>query len=586
MRREGNHIFPDGAFRDQPDQRRLAESMVARSDYSGAFNVLRKMSRDAAVETRGLQLLFATLRVTRPGLRNRWLRRLHYRKAANLIAPMHYARLLMIAGEDDAAVACYCVLPRSDLAQEAARFCFEHLVKTCRFGAAEALCHGGAARDLNPSRKLLARYEEGLALSQGWGLGPDDDFWHAAVERLTELTAPLRENYEPNRKCLLFCLAGTEIGGVERQADLLAEAASTRSHASVAMLSLSAGDPPSSEPSTPYARRSIVEFMGCAAVRESIDGFEEVQSIANLLRLGHLAPILEAVVQLRPDVVQNCHQSRLDVLVAAALMGVPRLVASLSNLHPSRIMAADSAWLGLLSKTYQYAAERPGTRLVTNSRGGLRNWAEHSGLPQRLFHYIYNPFDPARLGQGCDDRPAFRRALGIPESAPVLGGVFRFEPVKDPLLWTEVARIVARKVPETHFLLVGDGQLLGPVQARVRDVGLADRVHFAGARVDDLLACYQTMDVFLLASRAEGLPNVIIEAQHAGLPVVAADVGGTAEAIASPDTRLRSGVRLLLFDAHANTHAGSRWLTFIEHGGRIPHLAQAVAWATANTNTY
>jgi glycosyltransferase involved in cell wall biosynthesis len=44
------------------------------------------------------------------------------------------------------------------------------------------------------------------------------------------------------------------------------------------------------------------------------------------------------------------------------------------------------------------------------------------------------------------------------------------------------------------------------------------------------------MDVFLLTSRAEGLPNVIIEAQHAGLPVVAPDVGGTAEAIASADT--------------------------------------------------
>jgi glycosyltransferase involved in cell wall biosynthesis len=521
--------------REQPNQIRLAEGLVGRSDYSGAFDALRRRPRVPAARTRDLRLLFTTLRVTRPGLRNRWLRRLHHRKAAKLIAPMHYARLLMIAGEDDAAVACYWVLPRSDLAQEAARFCFEHLVKSCRFRAAETLCFGRAARDLSPSLKLVARYEEGLALSRSWKLGPDDDFWRAAVGRLTELTAPLREIYEPNRKCLLFCLTGTGIGGVERTADILAEAASTRSHASVAMLSLSAGDPPS-ELSNRYARRNIVEFMGCGTVRECIDGFKEVPSIAKLLRLEHLAPILEAVVQLRPDVVQNCHQSRLDALVAAALVGVPRLVANLGNMHPSRIMAADSAWLGLLNRTYRYAAGRPCTRLVPNSSGGLRDWAEHSGLSQRLFHCIYNPFHPARLGQGCDDRPAFRRALGIPASAPVVGGVFRFEPVKDPLLWVEVARIVARKAPEAHFLLVGDGGLLGTVQARVRDVGLADRVHFAGARVDDLLACYQAMDVFLLASRAEGLPNVVIEAQHAGLPVVAADVGGTVEAIAGADT--------------------------------------------------
>jgi glycosyltransferase involved in cell wall biosynthesis len=534
MRRVSNQSILGDAPRDRPDPIRLAESLVARSDYGGAFDVLRRMSRVPAARKRGLQLLFTTLRVTRPGLRNRWLRRLHYRRAAKFIAPMRYARLLTIAGENDAAVACYLVLPHSDLAQEAARFCFEHLVKTCRFRAAEALCLGRAARDLSPSQKLVARYEEGLALSQNWRLGPDDDFWRAAVGRLTELTAPLRENYKPDGKCLLICLAGTEIGGVERQADLLAEAASTRSNASVAMLSLSAGDPPS-ERSNRYARRSIVEFTGCGTVQGCVDGFKEVPSIANLLHLQHLAPILEAVVQVRPEVVQNCHQSRLDVLVAAALMGVPRLVASLSNMHPSQILAADSAWLGLLDKTYRYAAERPGTRLVTNSKGGLRDWAEHSGLPQQRFHTIYNPFDPARLGQGCDDRPAFRRTLGIPESAPVVGGVFRFEPVKDPLLWIEVARIVARKVPEAHFLLVGDGHLLAPAQARVRDVGLADRVHFAGARVDDLLAYYQAMDLFLLASRAEGLPNVVIEAQHVGLPVVAADVGGTVEAIAGPD---------------------------------------------------
>jgi hypothetical protein len=95
-------------------------------------------------------------------------------------------------------------------------------------------------------------------------------------------------------------------------------------------------------------------------VRENIDGFDEVRSIANLLRLEHLAPILEAVVQLRPDVVQNCHQSRLDVLVAAALMGVPRLVGSLSNMHPSRILAADSAWLGMLEQDLPVCSRAPG----------------------------------------------------------------------------------------------------------------------------------------------------------------------------------------------------------------------------------
>jgi len=54
--------------------------------------------------------------------------------------------------------------------------------------------------------------------------------------------------------------------------------------------------------------------------------------------------------------------------------------------------------------------------------------------------------------------------------------------------------------------------------------------------IDDMLAYYQAMDVFLLTSRAEGLPNVILEAQYAGLPVATVAAGGSAEALAGSGT--------------------------------------------------
>lgn len=524
------------APRCQDAQRSLAQALMAQTDYRGAYDILRTMARNRAAGTADLNWLFVALRMTSPRRRDRWLRRLHRRNAANLIAPMQYARLLMIADENDAAAACYAALDPRDLSQEAARFCFSHFVGSCHFRAAEAIRAARPAQDLDVSPKLLARHEAGLALSRSWGLGPADDFWQAAVARLTELTAPLRDTYEPDTKCLLLCLAETGIGGVERQAELLANAASIRCRASVTLLSLSPGDPPFLKASSEYARRGIADFMNCAAVQQSLGGFNEVQSISRLLHLEHLAPVLEAIVQLRPDVVHNGHQSRLDVMMAAILMGVPRLVPNLSNCHPSRIQVTHSTWVGLLNRTYQYTAQFHSTRLVANSRAGLQDWAEHSGLPQQCFQYIHNPFKAEHLGRGCADRAAFRRSLGFPESALVVGGVFRFAAVKDPLLWIEVARNVARKVPEAHFLLVGDGRLLGPMQARLRDLRLADRFCCPGAVVDDMLAYYQAMDVFLLTSRAEGLPNVIIEAQYAGLPVVTVAVGGSAEAIASSKT--------------------------------------------------
>jgi glycosyltransferase involved in cell wall biosynthesis len=538
-----NRKLLERAPQRQDAQRRLAQALIAQSDYSGAFDILRKMARNPAAKTPDLKLLFIALRMTSPQWRNRWLRRLHYRNAAKLIAPMDYARLLMIADEIDAAATCYAALDPRDLSQEAARFCFTHFVNSCQFGAAEAIRAARPAQDLDVTPKLLSRHEEGLALSRRWGIGPADDFWHAAVARLTELTAPLRDAYRPNTRSLLVCLAQTAIGGAERQAELLAEAASTRCRAKVTLLSLSADDPPFLKASSEYARRGIGDFMNCATVRQSIGWFDEVQAISRLLYLKHLAPMLEAIVQLRPGVVHNGHQSNLDVLMATILMGVPCLLAKLEICHPSRIQVKQSAWVGFLNKTYRHAAQFHATLLVANSRAGLLDWAEHSGLPQQRFQYIHNAFEAVHLGRGCADRAAFRRSLGFPEGALVVGGAFRFADVKDPLLWIEVARSVARRVPEAHFLLVGDGPLLKPVRARVHDLGLADRFHCPGPVVDDMLAWYQAMDVFLLTSRAEGLPNVIIEAQYAGLPVVTVDVGGTAEAIASSKTGKVVGTR-------------------------------------------
>lgn len=540
---EGRRPSPSERRSVQDSRRSLAQVLIAETDYRGAYDLLRSMVRDRAARTHDLRQLFIALRMTSPQRRARWLRRLHWRNAAGLIAPMEYARLLMIADECDSAAACYGALDPRSLSREAARFCFTHLVASCQFRAAEDLRAARPAPDLKLSPKLLARHEEGLALSRSWGVGPADDFWQAAVRRLSELTAPLRDAYVPNSRRLLLCLAEIGIGGVELQADLLANAVSIRCRAGVTLLSLNSCGLPFLKPSSAYAHRGIAEFVNCEYVQQRVGGLEEVRVISRLLHLEHLVPLMEAIARLRPDVVHNCHQSRLDVLMAAVLTGVPRLVLNLGNCHPSNIQVTHSPWVGFLNSTYRYVAQFPSTRLVTNSKAGIQDWARNSRLPQERFECVHNLFETQHLGRGCADRPAFRRLLGLPEGALVLGGVFRFAAVKDPLLWIEVARNVARKVPQAHFLLVGDGPLAGPMQARIRALGLADRFCCPGAVIDDILSYYQAMDVFLLTSRAEGLPNVILEAQYAGLPVVTVTAGGSAEAIAGSETGKLVGTR-------------------------------------------
>jgi glycosyltransferase involved in cell wall biosynthesis len=142
------------------------------------------------------------------------------------------------------------------------------------------------------------------------------------------------------------------------------------------------------------------------------------------------------------------------------------------------------------------------------------------------FRRLFNGFVDVPAGQGM--REIMRRDLGFASQAPVVGAVFRFDRVKRPWLWVDVARHVQQKLPDARFVMVGGGAEMDRTMSRVGDYGLNEHFHFAGQvrNVPDYLACF---DLFLLTSRIEGLPNSLVEAQLAGVPVVTTDVGGARE---------------------------------------------------------
>ncbi len=95
----------------------------------------------------------------------------------------------------------------------------------------------------------------------------------------------------------------------------------------------------------------------------------------------------------------------------------------------------------------------------------------------------------------------------------------------------------AVQLPDVQFMLAGDGPLRSSLEEQVRTLDLEDRVKFLGHRTDirDLLA---RCNVFVLPSLYEGLPLSVLEAMAAGKPVIATQVGGTAEAVLADKTGL------------------------------------------------
>jgi len=220
--------------------------------------------------------------------------------------------------------------------------------------------------------------------------------------------------------------------------------------------------------------------------------------------------------------------------LACFIVGVPRCIVRRGSLSPDRWEHNEhqlEVFVRPMRHVYRRLLESTGLVILNNSSEGSRTdqvwtaWHDSS-----RFGVLHNVVDFESLGPSRDRNVALRRRLGIPSDAPVIGGIFRFVEVKRPEFWIEAASQIAEQIPSAHFIIVGDGPLLDATRLAAARSGLSGRLHLPG-RISNVGDLYRAMDVLLLTSKREGTPNTVIEAQHFGVPIVATDVGGIAQAI-------------------------------------------------------
>jgi glycosyltransferase involved in cell wall biosynthesis len=164
------------------------------------------------------------------------------------------------------------------------------------------------------------------------------------------------------------------------------------------------------------------------------------------------------------------------------------------------------------------------------------------------------------------DRDAVRDELGLPRDALVVGHAGRFFEQKNHAFLAEIAAEFCRLEPRARLLLVGDGPLRPQIERLVAQLGIEDRVVFAGHRGDVPRLMKGAMDVFTMPSFHEGLPVAAIEAQAAGLPCILSDAI-SAETVLNEDL----GCRLSLGEP------ASVWAqSILEKGRARPDPTQAL----------
>jgi glycosyltransferase involved in cell wall biosynthesis/tetratricopeptide (TPR) repeat protein len=245
---------------------------------------------------------------------------------------------------------------------------------------------------------------------------------------------------------------------------------------------------------------------------------------------GPIAFWLEEFRRRRPQVVHAWQDgTSLSAAVAALLAGVPRIVLSARSVRPDNPRRRLKRFM---REAYQAVLGHRSIVLCNNSRAGADDYADWLGIDPASVEVIYNGIDLDRLAQSVDLERAhgLRQSLGMPRDAPLVGSAFRMSEEKRPLLWVETAAAVAQQDPRAHFVVYGDGPMRADMATRAGQLGIGDRLHLPGPQ-ESLGSCYKAMDVLILTSRHEGLPNVLLEAQSLGVPVVAPDVGGIAETV-------------------------------------------------------
>ncbi len=206
--------------------------------------------------------------------------------------------------------------------------------------------------------------------------------------------------------------------------------------------------------------------------------------------------------------------------LAALVARVPVILASERNVD---------IWEERYKRVIGGQLARPTRKVIANSEAVRDYLLSRGGLAPERVVTIYNGVDFERFSDGID--PAIRRnELGVPADAVFAVCVARVEAAKDHDTLLEALALAAPRTPNLHLAIVGDGKLRARLEAKAAELGLAERVHFAGFRID-AAAWLASADLSLLSSVKEGLSNTVIESMAAGKAVVATSVGGNPEVV-------------------------------------------------------
>lgn len=267
---------------------------------------------------------------------------------------------------------------------------------------------------------------------------------------------------------------------------------------------------------------------------------------------------LKSLVQTRGIDILHCHESksRLYGVLVSRLTGVP-IMATQHGLTPHDLVSR-------IANLVDIGSQRFCDKVITvaNRRAKSMGCAL---IPSNRIHEIPNGIDLDEFS-GLREDPALRTSLGIPALIPVIGTVGRLSTEKGQDILITAARQLTDMGQEAAYLIVGEGPDMNKLQIMSHNLGLANRIVFAGFQ-KDIRPFLATMAVFVLPSRTEGTPMALLEAMAMGKPVVVTPVGGVPDIVSN-------GVNGIILRERSATQLTQALLTLLTDDSIATRLAE------------
>lgn len=280
----------------------------------------------------------------------------------------------------------------------------------------------------------------------------------------------------------------------------------------------------------------------------SVEGDENLNSYGiNEAYLNRLYPkyrknsiikFIKVFDEIRPEIVHIIGTLELEIqaAMAAIIVGIPKIVLNPGMMNPTEYAVTSQHILecNFNKDILLNILKHENVKLYNNSYISANSFDRWLGLDNtdtlEKTGVLYNGIHiPEKLIE-VNEVELLRHQLMASENDLLVGIVGRLAYEKLPFNVLEAIKIISKKRADIKFVFVGDGVLRESMENFINSNGLEEQVSIFGF-TSDMPVMYSAMDLCVLISLAEGMPNVLLEAQSFGVPVLTSDVGGCRETI-------------------------------------------------------